>query len=490
MVHLLIILCFAAIHLHDTARDGFQFARPSPALSVILLIGPLVLLWSIAQAFSIASGRRMDRLGDRSAAWRTERFMGWLRIAATAHFCACVLAFHWLDAVRSVFSDVVALDEAVALLPILVFFVMLWWSLFPLDRRIREATIARQLHAGIPLYPPRSRARFVIDASRHHLLIIVAPLLVMTAWHEVVARGGDALLSRAGITADWALPVLTLAGVIGVFLIMPPFLRRIWDTTPIEGGRFADAVAAMCRTHKVRLRRPLLWHTGGSMVNGAVLGMVWPFRYLLFTDALFDRLTPREAEAVAAHEIGHIRRRHIFWSVVFIAGVLLVLEHAAAFLAVRLGWSDDHASGISLTIAILLLAAGVFGYVSRRFEWQADAFAVSHLSRTPEADPMQDGHGAPAVSPPTSAGNSSVSAGTITGEAVSAMIGALRAVADVNGVPIDRFSFRHGSIAQRMRHIQSLQGRAPADIPIDRQVRLLKAAATLSLMAGVLLAVL
>jgi Zn-dependent protease with chaperone function len=137
---------------------------------------------------------------------------------------------------------------------------------------------------------------------------------------------------------------------------------------------------------------------------------------------------------------------------------LMVLLVPLAFVASLAGSPptrefEDLASGAA-TLASLVCALLVFGFVSRRFELQADAFAAQHLS-----------------------GMSSANAGrgvVVTPEAAEAMAGALQSVAELNHIPVRRFTWRHGSIHARQRAVRSIVG-APADrIPIDRTVRRLK----------------
>ena len=49
----------------------------------------------------------------------------------------------------------------------------------------------------------------------------------------------------------------------------------------------------------------------------------------------------------------------------------------------------------------------------------------------------------------------------------------LMTVSLANGVPMERFSWRHGSIDSRRRHLESLIGRPIESLPIDRTVRIL-----------------
>ncbi|MCJ7833589.1 MAG: M48 family metalloprotease [Deltaproteobacteria bacterium] len=60
------------------------------------------------------------------------------------------------------------------------------------------------------------------------------------------------------------------------------------------------------------------------MLTAGVMGLVKRFRYLLITPALLDLLEPEELMGVVAHEIGHIRKRHLLFYLGFFAGYVLL----------------------------------------------------------------------------------------------------------------------------------------------------------------------
>jgi STE24 endopeptidase len=193
------------------------------------------------------------------------------------------------------------------------------------------------------------------------------------------------------------------------------------------------------------------------------MGFLRPLRYILLTDALLESLPQRQIEAVMAHELAHIRRHHIPWMMLLLlsAGALLtwtggrmagvLAEHLSEHVMVAYGWAIEW--------GLMLVAAGVwvafFGCLSRRFERQADAFAVVHLSRIDQ----------PAADEPA----------LVTPGGVRDMSQALMQVALLNHMDVRRRGFRHGSIASRVAAMQRLAGRAVDDLPIDRTVGRLKA---------------
>jgi hypothetical protein len=124
----------------------------------------------------------------------------------------------------------------------------------------------------------------------------------------------------------------------------------------------------------------------------------------------------------------------------------------------------DAAAPLAETVALVrdiaVSAFGLlaFGFVSRRFERQADTNAVRLLS---ERDQSADA----------------------TPASVNAMAGALSMVAFVNHVPVERPSWRHGSIAWRQAYLRTLAGRPHARLGIDSLVRAICALALVAVLA-------
>jgi Zn-dependent protease with chaperone function len=356
-------------------------------------------------------------------------------------------------------------DELLAAAPVLGVIVAGWWSMFPIDHRLREAALLYDLDQGRPVRAMPSRGQYVLSAVRHQAALILVPMLCLLTWSEGLERMGPWL---EGVLPSWVpLEGVHIAGMIVMLAVMPVVMRWIWDTTKLGPGPLRERLERMCREQGVTVRELLVWRTHGTMINGAVMGLAGPLRYILLTDALLDYLPQAQVEAVTAHELGHIRRRHMPW----LAGAALsgiVLMGVVADWALRHaghGWSQTEWARAMVVIGSLLFGALLFGFVSRRFEGQADAFAVQHLSG------YRRGGDAGVV---------------VTPEAVSAMSGALESVARLNQIPRERFSWRHGSIASRQRRLNELVGRRADALRPDRHAAWVKIAAGLGLfLAGV-----
>lgn len=456
---------------------------PAWAAAAITL-GTMVAAGLAVQVSAMWAARRIDA-GRLRSVRRHDRVVMAMRLACVLAHAVGVLVLGWLDAVRRVTGDIVLVDEAITVLPLLLSFVASWWSSYPLERRLREAVLIRELDEGKPVHPIPSRWSQIVLNIRHQMLLGLLPMLAVTAWTEVLealhARARAAMetgIAEGGVGGvvgrllthpaygSWVLLGMHLLGVLVIVVTLPLILRWAWDTAVLESGPLLDRLISVARASNVRVTSVLVWRTRGTLVNGAVLGVTPPWRYVLLSDALLENLSEAEVEAVMAHELGHIRRGHIPWLLVSVlalsGGLGLVGEGVMAIVGGWVPQGGREAVQIALGVVGLVLAIVGLGFVSRRFEWQADAFAAQRLSR-------REGS---AVVTPGGAG---------------ALQSALRQVADLNSIPVDRFGFRHGSIADRVRRLGACVGGSVDDLPIDRTARRIKWSMAL-LMAAVVCA--
>jgi STE24 endopeptidase len=461
-----LLLIFIAVLLRDSMSAPL-LGETGAGWTSVASLGLLGGLWLTGHLMIWREGRRLDRRGDMRALRRADQAAMFVRLGAVAVHIFNVLVLGWLDAVRSVTGDLIVIDELLAAAPALTVFALSWWSMYPLERRLREAVVLQELEIGRPVRPMLpGRGMFVVSALRHQVAMVLVPVTLIIAWNELVERGAMRYAPPV-----WVPLFLQVFGIAVVLTMMPLVLRRVWDTVALAPGPLREQIAAMCRRHRVRVRELLVWRTHGTMVNGAVMGIAGPLRYILLTDALLDHLHPEQVEAVTAHEIGHVRRRHIPW---LLGGIIATIILATVVLQTMLVWVAgswlqpgiiDAATGMGAIVGAFLL----FGFASRRFEWQADAFAAQHLS---------------GYSP----GQAPAETVVVTSEAVQAMTGALERVAVLNHIRRNRFTWRHGSIASRQRRLKLLVGHPADRLKPDRDAAVIKvlSAAAMLAAAGVL----
>ena len=114
---------------------------------------------------------------------------------------------------------------------------------------------------------------------------------------------------------------------------------------------------------------------------------------VVFFDTLLAKLTPAEVEAVLAHELGHFSHRHVvkrigLMALLSLAGFALLgyLSHHSGFYT-ALGVEPSLAApNDALALLLFVLVAPTFGFylsplfaaLSRRQEFEADAYACAH----------------------------------------------------------------------------------------------------------------
>jgi len=116
---------------------------------------------------------------------------------------------------------------------------------------------------------------------------------------------------------------------------------------------------------------------------------------IVFFDTLVERLQPAEIEAVLAHELGHFKLKHIAKRMAFTFAASLIVLALLGWLAQQpwfytgLGATPSLAGGnegMALVLFMLVLPVFTFflaplaGALSRRHEFEADAFAARHAS--------------------------------------------------------------------------------------------------------------
>lgn len=507
MIQMLIIAACIIVHMGDHA--AFHATDPRIFLAYIVV---LLAMASGVQFLCWRSRLRMDRIGWGYARYAADRAIFATRVASVVVHAVAVLGLGLLDWIRANVGDFILLDEAICVLPVVLFFAAGWWSIYPIERRVREAMLYRELHEAATVAPLRGRVAFVWSRVREGMGIVLIPIALATASLESLDRFGAPLVAQwteHTALADSVSTVLALASAMVVLMVLalaPALVRFAWDLVPLPEGRTHASIASVLARRRIRVVGPLVWRTGGDSVNAAVLGAIFPFRYMVFTDALLAHLPLRQLQAVTAHEIAHIRLHHMPWMMVCVLASVYFLSLLAALIGWGLGIPvGSEAASMWLSLAILVPVAWLFGIVSRRMEWQADAFAACVLSELESSQPSPAGDDSMEPSPVRSAepsheqsvraiGPEQASDATpqtdstidpmprdrsprITSEAAAAVASALQTVADLNAMNPAARSFRHGSIRTRQRNVMSLVGVEADAIPIDRTVRRIKAIA-------------
>jgi STE24 endopeptidase len=335
-------------------------------------------------------------------------------------------------------------------LPAFLAWIGLWWAQYPADRALREQSILNYLEVGLPIHAPPRLGRYIVSNFRLQVMFMAAPVLLWILLHDI---GGLILrpMHLSDAAADNADLVVWLAAGALVFLFSPEILRRVLHTQPLGDSPLRRRLEALCARHGVRCREVLLWRTDFNVGNAAVLGFIPQMRYILLSDLLLETMSDEQIEAVFAHEVGHIVHRHMNWYLVFIVALVLFSQWADRKLAFAGPYQDLVYIG-SFLVKFLIL----FGFVSRRFERQADVFAARSIQAS--AGPADSAAATP-LPPVIASPIAALKPASYVGEYGATLFGsALHRVATVNNIPIAARSWCHGSIDTRMNYLQRLSG--------------------------------
>lgn len=347
-----------------------------------------------------------------------------------------------------------------AIAPFVVALMGMWILDYPCHRRVR-LLLRRQSGSDTPL-PAWTLGEYLAYNIRHQLLFIVVPVALMILLIDMLQLYGPPIVPE-GPAGEYLLLGAGAAGAIGVFLIAPVIIVRIWRTKPLPDGPLRRGLQQMAQRMGFGFRDIRLWLSEGVIANAAVMGLWGPLRYILISDALLDNMDQESIEAIFAHEAGHVVSHHLPYLAAFAISTA-VLCSVAANLLVEAFPSAEWVRGAAGLVLMTAAWAGCFGWISRRFERQSDVIAA--WSGACRKD------------------------GQIELESTAVFANALQQVAMLNGMPSTQRNWRHGSIAGRVGYLRHLTAAGGTRRQIDRVVRRIKIGLLCALACAAIIAVL
>jgi STE24 endopeptidase len=226
---------------------------------------------------------------------------------------------------------------------------------------------------------------FVIDLAKQTLLsaALGIPLLTLVLW----------LMAKMGaLWWIWVWFAWTAFNLL-VLLVYPTFIAPLFNKfSPLADTALAARIESLLA--RCGFRSSGLYVMDGSKRSSHGNAYFTGFgaaKRIVFFDTLLARLAPGEVEAVLAHELGHFRRHHVWKRV----AVLFAASFALLWVLGRLIGEDWFYAGLHVTtqstataLLLFVLAVPAFTFFlqpllslhSRRHEFEADAYAVSHAS--------------------------------------------------------------------------------------------------------------
>ncbi|OEU46476.1 MAG: peptidase M48 Ste24p [Desulfobulbaceae bacterium S5133MH15] len=239
-----------------------------------------------------------------------------------------------------------------------------------------------------------STTSFIVSNLKANLPIVL-PWIALSLLYDLIG-----LLPFPGVqqlfSSEWGDLLIFMIFLLFVLLFFPPLVRRLWGCRKLPEGSLKSHLDAFCARLEFKTDYYLWPLFEGRVLTAGVIGIVPGLRYILITPALIETLTLDELDAVMAHEIGHVKKRHLLLYVFLIAG-FSILAGMVAEPFVYLMLSFDFLNkiiieqemvlgniltvfgAVSLLIFMVVYFRYLFGYFIRNFERQADLYTLSAM---------------------------------------------------------------------------------------------------------------
>ncbi|MFG0318605.1 MAG: M48 family metalloprotease [Planctomycetota bacterium JB042] len=349
-----------------------ETAMPEANLGVLLLALPLCLVPVAVAEVLIRFAKR------RFAAGRPTNVRPYARYVAATPLPLYALALFGLGWPRVVvplgLEGTVLVDHLVVLLP---FFVLLVLATVEATRLRRPFRLAA---AGPEPIPVREALGAVVDLGRHLSLFLV-PLFGLILLLDLVS---DTPLRLYFHHLPLLSALLLGAVLVGLSIFYPVLFRLGMGLKPlVEGAPLRRRLEELADHLGFRCRDILFWPTRRPVLNAAIVGVIPRFRYVILTEELCRRLTLDELCAVFTHEVGHGKRHHALFYLLYSVAFLILLVPIGEFAGARIAEATDGAlaADVGAVLAVYLPGFAVywvfaFGALSRRFELEADVYGV------------------------------------------------------------------------------------------------------------------
>lgn len=223
------------------------------------------------------------------------------------------------------------------------------------------------------------------------LLIPLIPLLIYLTSLDILVRLPDSVLEFL-ILHPYLLIGLLLPVLAGAYIFAPLLMRFMWKTKALTDVILRERLEELTKKSQTKYKDIVVWQTGSLLIaNAAVAGTLHWNRRIFITDTLLKYFTDDQIETIVAHELGHIRYKHIptyvLFSILYLLSYPLFLifieQPILNFLPTTLLENYPIISSIGSIMFFVVYFVFGFRYISRRFEYQADLYAVS-LTNKPE----------------------------------------------------------------------------------------------------------
>ena len=281
-------------------------------------------------------------------------------------FVCMLYLLHLPDVVNEQFAFLEPVQHSRMILPFIPFFVSLLGIRFVMYDGPRKSLEQRWEYLGF---------------SFRMLLLPLFPMLFISAVQDFTHLFPEPIGAFIGL--GLLLPLIMLP-----FVFAPLLMQFLWKTEPLIDTELKQKLQRLTERSGMKYRDIGVWQTGSlSIANAAVAGIIPRNRKVFITDTLLHNFPDEQIETIVAHEIGHIRHRHLLISTLL---VLCYLLSSVIFYQLVMEPLKEPLAGFPILLSIISILFFVlyfkvlYTFLSRRFEHQADLYAVD-LTNNQEA---------------------------------------------------------------------------------------------------------
>jgi Zn-dependent protease with chaperone function len=177
-------------------------------------------------------------------------------------------------------------------------------------------------------------------------------------------------------------------------IFLPALIKQWWGCSPLPQSEKKEHIEEFLKRKGFQYRNILRWPLlEGRMMTAGVMGLIPRFRYILVTDSLLNILSEEELKAVMAHEMGHIKYKHIPFYILFLMGYMAIsyglFDMFFTLMAINpwlLGLLSSQKElqvsvfymvlSIPILVSIIIYFRYIMGFFMRNFERQADLYST------------------------------------------------------------------------------------------------------------------